>query len=300
MEITDSAQEPLEIIELGEMPGLELIDQPMAIILPGSDVPMTSDPEEVEEEQKETDWENDGDHNQFMSYLRQRLDNIPRHSGSTTVGCEKAMAFLKRLDREISKAIQSDEDNIISEDEAEGFRDQIHDFISQLDDAHEKLMSGKRSKKKASVAIGKTVIARLGDGHDFKYYIPVVRDDVEELLEVKIAEPNDEAVQKFVEGEQIVSLKKEGSSARIVLYVDPFMQGITRMLIDGHVSAGHNMEIMFANFKKKYNLTDREKLGIQEILLQKGFPIYKDLGLDGEEADLTKENGVEFSAGYPG
>lgn len=307
MEITDQGTEsPIEIIELDGPPdGLEISDliEGMGqdqIVLPGAGPVALPTVEEEESEEKPTDWENDGDHRHFMVYIKNRMNNIPRHSGNTTVGCEKAIAFLKRLDREISKAVQSDEDNVISEEEAESIRDQIIEFVHQLEEAHETLRSTKRQHKKSSVKVGKEVVARLGDGENFKYYLPVVKDGEEELLEVSIAEPDDETVQKFVEGEVVrEGLTKEGSTGQIVIYVDPFMQSLSRLLIDGHVSGGHNMNEMMKKFTKKYKLTDREKLALQEILLQKNFPMYKDFGLDGEYADPTQETGIEFSAGYP-
>lgn len=306
MEITDNPLGAIEIIELDDpQDQTEVEDAPAQKLLPGSLGPMldalSGDDEASNDdaEEKETDWENDGDHGKFMFHVRRKLDNIPRHSGSTTVGCEKAIAFLKRLDREISKAIQSDEDNVIDEHEAEGIRDTIMEFVDQLEGAHEKLMGGKR-KKKASVWVGKEVVARLNDGADIQYFLPVIKDEVEELVRVALTEPEDDQVQKFVEGEKQLGMKKEAHTAHISLYVDPFMQSITRILINSHVSAGRNIEDVYKHLDKKYSFTNREKLGIQEVLMQKGFPIFKDFGLDGEEMSPFTGKGIEFLTTYPG
>lgn len=298
MEIFDNPLGPVEVIELDELPaGLEVSDI-VQELLPGSAVP----PPSKEEEKKETNWEKDGDHAKFLLYLKDRLSKIPTHSGQTSVGCEKAISFLRKLDREISKAIQSDEKNVIDEAEAEGLRDTILDFINQLEDAHGKIMEKKKTNKKASVWVGKEVVARLHDGHDIKYYIPVVRDEVEELLPVTVAEPDDEQVQMFVAGEDLDAekIKKEAHTARLMVYVDPFMQAITRILINSHVSAGRNIEEVYKHLKKKYAFQPREELGIQEILLQKGLPIFTDFGRIGEDgADYHDGKGIEFSTTYP-
>jgi len=300
MEIVDLGELPLDVVEVELPEGVEVEDL-------GSDIPMLPgaleailEPEvEVEDSARPKTWEEDNDHGQFIIYMTRRVDEIPQHSGQTTVGCEKAIAFLKRLDKEISRAVQSDEDNVIDEGEAEGLRDKINDYISKLDEALERLMSDKRPKKKASVRLGKNVVARMNDGVDIGYYIPVIRDDEEELLKVTLAEPTPEQVQLFTSADDERSgLKKEGQTAKIVLIEDPFLHSITRILINSHVSAGRNIEEVYDNLKKKYAFTSREELSIQELLLQKGMPIFKDFGRIGEEADPADGKGVEFSTTY--
>lgn len=294
MEIFDQGPGAIEIIEL---------DSPVEVMdlgakrLPGALMPMLMD---EEEEEKESDWEHDKDHKKFLSYLHHRLEHLPAHSGSTTVGCERTISFLKRLDKEISQAIRTDEDNIIDEDEAEKLRDQIMDYVDDLEEAYSNLMEKKRSKKNASnVRVGKEVVARIYDGNDIKYYIPVVQGEEEELLEVRVAEPTDEQVQLFVAGEEYDhGLTKEAQTARIVLVEDPFLHSITRILINSHVSAGRNIEEVYEHLKKKYSFTSREELSIQELLLQKGMPIFKDFGRLGEPADPADGKGIEFSTTY--
>lgn len=304
MEITDEGLGPLQIVELDTPDGLEIEDRGAQlpspgdlVMLPGSALPTVH--HSMEEEKKETDWENDQDHDKFMVYLRKRMENIPRHSGNTTVGIEKAVAFLKRLDREISKAVQGDEKNVIDESEAEELRDQICEFVAQLEEAHGKLLSSKKTNKKSSVWVGKKVIARLYDGIDFKYYIPIVRDGDEELFEVKIAEPSDEQVQKFVAGEdESGNLKKEAGSAKIHLFEDPFMHAITQIIISSHVSSGRNMQETFEHLKKKYALTPREELSVASLIREKGFPLNNDLGLMNEPSDPAMGTGFEQITHY--
>jgi hypothetical protein len=283
-----------------------LLDEAVEVledIVPGADVvvviPDEEEASEVVENSRERDWVNDGDHSKFLDYVRKRLDTIPRHTGQTTVGCERAIAYLKRLDREISRAIQSDDDNVIDEEEAEKIRDTIMEFVSKLEDAYDKLSSKKKMKKKSSVKVGNQVVARINDGLDIKYYIAVDDGEGEELLPVTLAEPTDEQVQIFALGEQTSDqLVKEAGSAKIFLFEDPFLHAITRLLLNSHVSAGRDIEKVYASLKDKYRFTPREELSIQELLLQKGFPMFKDLGRLGEDQDPTSSDGVDFGTTY--
>lgn len=254
--------------------------------------------EEPKEEPKETTWEDDGDATKFVLYLRNKLKSLPPHSGQTTVGCERAISYLKKLDKEISKAIQEDDDNVIDEMEAENLREMIHDAVSKLERQHGNL-SKKRSdkyKKEASVKVSKEVFARIKDGVDIQYYVEVDVGGDPQLLPVSLAEPTDEQVQKFAKGEK--EFVKEAKSPKVVLFEDPFLHAITRVLINAHVSAGRNIGDVYDKLKAKYSFTPREELSIQNLLLAKGIPMFKDFGRLGEDADPADGEGVEFSTTY--
>ena len=289
LEPTDGIDDAVEILE-DIVPGADIV-----VVVPDED-----EVRETVENTRSRNWKDDGDHSKFIEHVRERLDNIPRHTGQTTVGCERAIAYLKRLDREISRAIQSDDDNVIDEEEAEKIRDTIMEFVSKLEEAYDKLSSKKNGKfkKKASVKVSNQVIARINDGVDIKYYIAVDDGEGEELLPVTLAEPSDEQVQIFALGETSSELVKEAGSAKIFLFEDPFLHAITRLLLNSHVSAGRDIEKVYAGLKNKYSFTAREELSIQELLLQKGFPIFKDLGRLGEDQEHTTSDGVDFGTTY--
>src|SRR5574337_1110915 len=88
-------EEPKQLPEIGEY-------------VPGSDTLLVSEEDgegqEQEAKDKETDWENDHDHSKFLPHFDMKIKNIPRHSGQTVLGCERAIAFLKSLLTELSKA----------------------------------------------------------------------------------------------------------------------------------------------------------------------------------------------------
>jgi len=300
----------MELMEHGQLPALEVDDSPDELgevieevledLMPGTDLRAEEvSPPEQEGPEREKDWEHDGDHRHFVIYMKNRLTNLPRHSGHTTVGCERAISYLKSLDKEISKAIQGDKDNTIDEEEAEGLREQIHDFVAKLEGRHGEL-SNKRSeryRKEASVKVAQEVVARIKDGIDIQYYIEVDNGyDGPQMLPVSLAEPSPEQVQRFASGD--ASFTKEAQTARIVLFEDPFLHAITRILINSSVSAGRNIEHVYDKLKKKYAFTPREELSIQNLLMEKGMPVFKDFGRMGEDSDPSDGEGVEFQTNY--
>jgi len=303
MDLVEQVQTP--VLEVDDNPGemdlTEVVEEVLEDLMPGTDLTVEElNPKEHNEEApREKDWEHDGDHHHFIVYLKNRMSNLPRHSGNTTVGCERAIAYLKELDKEISKAIQSDKDNVIDEGEAENIREMIYDFISKLETRHGELSSKRSEKyrKKASVKIAQDVVTRINDGINIQYYIEVDNGyDLPQMLPVSIAEPTPEQVQKFASGEE--AFVKEAQTARIVLFEDPFLHAITRLLINSSVSAGRNIEEVYAKLKKKYSFTPREELSIQNLLVEKGMPVFKDFGRLSEDADPSDGNGIDFSTTY--
>jgi hypothetical protein len=286
----------LEEPNMDEEMVLVMDEDALARMLPGSNVPMMKDDQEEEELPK--DWEHDKDHGYFIVYMQNKLDEVPSWSGTTTVGCEKAISYLRRLDKELSEAIRGDEDNKIDEQEAEGLRDTIYDYIARLEDAHDQLMG--KYKKKAQLCVGKKVVARIKDGKDIQYFMSVATPDGEEtLLKVEVVEPSDEQVAQFVEGEKLKGGLHKEAGAGIVLFEDPFLHSITRLLIQSHITHGRDMNEIYGELKGKYEFTPREELSIHELLHQKGFPLIKDLGRLGEDKVLPQEGlGVNHHTEY--
>lgn len=287
-----------DIVELDDS-GLNDIMEVIEDLVPGAEVSVVA-PGKDDKPAKLTSWEEDGDHSKFLDYGRKYLENIPSHSGQTTVGCERAIAYIKRFIKEVSRAVQSDVHNKIDEEECEKLLDTGYEYIAKLEDALDKLISKKteRFKKKSAVKIANEVVSRINDGVSIKYYISVDDGEGEELLPVTLAEPSDEQVQIFALGDAD-GLTKEAGTAKIYLFEDPFLHAITRLLINSQVSAGRDIDSVYDTLKDKYAFTPREELSIQELLLQKGFPIFKDLGRIGEEYDPSDDKGIDFGTTYP-
>lgn len=78
---------------------------------------------------------------------------------------------------------------------------------------------------------------------------------------------------------QIVAIIDSGftktatKSSNFTQYVDPFIFGLARTMINGKVSQGKNIEDLFEKLDKKYKLDDREKLQLYYLLNDMGYPI---------------------------
>lgn len=86
-----------------------------------------------------------------LVWVRDRLASIPRHSGRETAGIERAIAYLKRLNGEMSKAASNDFDGKIDITKFEEARREIYSAIERLEEAKNKLETSQYKKKKAEV-----------------------------------------------------------------------------------------------------------------------------------------------------
>jgi ElaB/YqjD/DUF883 family membrane-anchored ribosome-binding protein len=149
---------PLEVNETGEI--AIVIDD-----LPGAPRG-TSDPEpilEVVEDKKEDekedeneakskkpekwDWASKGSEG-FIIWVKERIDDVPKHSGYDTAGLERAVSYLDKLDSEISKAMRLDVDGDLDANKVEEVRAQIENGISKLHDRLDKVKQSKKKSKK--------------------------------------------------------------------------------------------------------------------------------------------------------
>lgn len=67
--------------------------------------------------------------------------------------------------------------------------------------------------------------------------------------------------------------KTATKSSGYVYYVNPFIHSLARVLINGKVSQGKNIETLFAALDKRYKLNDREKLELMFTLNDFGHPV---------------------------
>lgn len=245
---------------------------------------------------RDTDWENDGDHSKFLAHMRAKIKQMPQHNGKTSVGLERAIAYLKRLDKEISRAIQSDDKNIIDEQEAEDMRDMISDYIDKLEDGLEKLTSKKRGRR-SSVKIASKVFGRINASGDAEHYVKAEIDGEEMLLQVDLDEPSDLAVQAYMDWEA-GKLTKSASSAKIMLMADPFLHEITNIIMKSHITFGRDIESVYGELAKKYAFSPRDHLAVHSLLREKGLLLDRDFSTIGEE--LTTETLPVGTESYPG
>lgn len=221
----------------------------------------TKDPElTVEEEKDKNDvrekkdkWSPPSNPEKFLVWVKERLDGVPKHSGYDVAGIDRAIAYLQRLNSEISKAMRGDLDGALDSNKIEELRVQIEEGCERLEDRLEKVKASKKSKKKADASYG---------------------------------------------------LVKEGQKAvgvqGIYVTVPLLISRLARILINGHISAGHDMEDMYKKLVEKYKLDMREQAELQQLLQDMNFPLRQDRGMNpGEEMDPTSSDNFDFAALYP-
>ena len=148
-------QEPLEIeIVIDELPGapegtpdpvIEVEEEPVSAKEEDDD--QDADSKKGKKKDEKWDWEAHGPHG-FVAWIKSRLDSVPKHSGYDSAGLERAMAFMERLDNEISKAMRMDLDGELDADKIEKVRSELDEGLSRLQDRLEKVKSTKKSKKR--------------------------------------------------------------------------------------------------------------------------------------------------------
>lgn len=88
---------------------------------------------------KKKDYMESQDLGDFMEWITGKMNNLPPHSGKTTAGCERVIAHLKMLDKEISRAISRDVDCQLDDQLVEKFRKDIRKMIKTLDKRHKEI-----------------------------------------------------------------------------------------------------------------------------------------------------------------
>jgi len=249
--------------------------------LAGSNHVFVEDEPEVE---RTKDWETDGAHGQFTMYLKDQLTKVPRHSGETVPGCERAKSFLRSLDNEISKAMKSDLGGDIDEHEIDGLRKGIEDMIDRLEKQLKKLSGTKRAAMDVKL---------VSEGHCDKCNstAPMWHDVSHDKL---VCMSCDSSVMK--EGGS--GLDKTAATPTLNVYVSAFERAIVGTMINSKVSAGRNIEETYDKLKNKYNFSPREELAIQQLVSDYGYPVYKDRGLLNEPSDPASGDGVDWLTNY--
>jgi hypothetical protein len=240
------------------------------------------DSADVAEDQpeKDTNWESDRDVKKFMAYITEMYPaKIPKHDGKSPAACEVAIKFLKKLISEIATAIRKDDpvSPMLPIGQLENdFKFKIMSDIIVLKDHKKKL------EKKISDSLSKkhTKKASLSEYDDES----VDHEDLEGVYENIL---------------QKEALQKEAFTPKLQVVVTAFERAISGIVINSVVAGGKPLEDVFEFLKKKYNLDKREELAIMQIIMDSGFPIFRDRGtISSEEGSEEESYGVEFIKNY--
>jgi hypothetical protein len=84
----------------------------------------------------------------IFEWYKDRIGNVPRHSGREISGIERVIAYLQRMDREMSKVIANDYDGKIDIQAFENARRELHNAVDRCEKALDTL---KKSTTRAYV-----------------------------------------------------------------------------------------------------------------------------------------------------
>jgi hypothetical protein len=205
------------------------------------------------------DWEAHGPTG-FITWVKSRCDDVPKHSGYDSAGLERAVAYLERLDGEISRAMRMDLDGELDANQIEKTRAMIDEGISRLHDRLDKVKKVKKSKRTKK---------------------KTASEETNDLL--------------------IKEAQKITGVSGVMIVADLLTSRIARVCINGMVSAGHDIEDLYARQVKEYGLNKREQACVMQLLTDMGYPLRQDRGfMPDEEIDLASSDNMDWAANYKG
>ena len=247
--------------------------------VPGSDIEFVEFNADDNVEVREKSWEEDKDPGMFVDYLKDKLTKIPRHSGKTIPGCERAVSYIKDLDNQASRAMRSDYDGKIDEEQLDRIRKDMQNMVDRLENHI------KRLEKNADTQNVRFIV----EGHCEKC-------DSEAPMWYNLETESQMCVNCETASDD--SLKKTATTPMLNVYMTPFERAVVGTIINAKVSAGRNIEEVYEKLKNKYNFTPREELAFQQLIADHGYPVYKDRALLNEPVDPASGENVEWMTNY--
>lgn len=149
--------EPVNMeLTVDELPGVEGLDpeleKALEVVEEKENKEEKSDKDENDAKTKKNskwDWDVKG-FGGFIGWLQERLRDVPKHSGYDLAGVERAIAYMEKLDNEISKAMRADLDGELDADKIEEVRAKIDDGIERLHARLEKIKKKPSKRRKRS------------------------------------------------------------------------------------------------------------------------------------------------------
>jgi hypothetical protein len=145
--------EPVDIeIVVEELPGAPKDSKDPEPMLEVMDEPIQTDEKAADDDPKKSknekwDWSSRGPHG-FVSWIKEKIESVPKHSGQDSAGLERAVAYMERVDNEISKAMRMDLDGELDANKIEQVRADLDDGISRLQARLDKVKDSKKSSRK--------------------------------------------------------------------------------------------------------------------------------------------------------
>jgi hypothetical protein len=262
--------EPVEIsIVVEELPGAPAGTKDPEPMLEVHDEPLHAEEKEDANDAKKGkeggknekwDWSKHGPHG-FVAWIKSRIEDVPKHSGFDSAGLERAMAYMERVDNEISKAMRMDLDGELDANKIEEVRSQLDEGLSRLQARLDKVKDAKKSSKKRKKSA--------------EY------------------EVDDDGFVK--EAQKITGVQG------VYVTVPLLISRIARVCINGTVSAGHDIEDLYTRQVSRYKLNEREQAEVQQLLFDMGYPLRQDRGFMPEDnLEVWDSDNMDWAANYRG
>lgn len=283
-------------------PEIEVHDEPL----------MVEDQEAAKDDKKDGkgaknekwDWSKHGPHG-FVAWVRERLGAVPKHSGYDSAGLERAMAYMDRLDNEISKAMRMDLDGELDANKIEKVRSELDEGLSRLQARLDKVKDAKKSSKKKkktaqdlSTEIS-TVMNRWTD-EDINAYVedisvPGETWDIQKAV-VQIANGG---IEPGYELGMIKEAQKIMGVSGVMITVPLLISRIARVCVNGTVSGGHDIEDLYQRQVKKYSLDFREQAEVRQLLWDMGYAMREDRGFfPDDDLQVSDSDNMDWAANY--
>lgn len=267
-----------EDLVVEEMSASDFVVEEPKETLPGSDITVEEEPEQAA---KDTNWLDDKDHSKFLPYFEEKINKIPKHSGMTIGGNERALSYVKDLQNELTKAMRSDLEGKIDEDKADKLYKKLDDMSERLENQINKLRTSTSHKMFASPQFRLITEGKCENCGD----VPTWCDT-----------ENDKVVCLKCNSEVGKGLEKVANTPVINVFITPFERACVASIVNGAVSNGKNIEELYEKLNKRYKFTDREKLSLGQLLMDMG---YSSIVLDRVKMDENDgENDGELARNY--
>jgi hypothetical protein len=127
---------------------------------------------------------------------------------------------------------------------------------------------------------------------------------LDRLEKVKSTKYKRHAKKKKSWAENVGIVKEAQKSTKITgitITVPLLISRLARVCINGMVSAGHDLEDVFAAQVKEYSLDKREQAELAQLLADMGYTVWQDRGVQvGTPVDTTRSDNTDWVANYPG
>jgi hypothetical protein len=259
--------EPVDVeIVVEELPGAPHGTKDPEPLLEVMDEPVHAEekPEDANDAKKSKndkwDWASKGPHG-FVAWVKGKIESVPKHSGYDSAGLERAIAYMDKLDNEISKAMRMDLDGELDANKVEEVRSKLDEGIARLQSRLDKVKESKKSSRKRKKSTS----------------------------EVQPAEGLVKEAQKIL-----------GVSG-VYIMAPLLISGIARICINGTVSAGHDIADLYHRQVAQWKLSDREQFELKQLLFDMGYPMPYDRSvIADQDFDVASEDNYELMANYKG